>query len=407
LVHASGFAVDNQGARALGLAGAGVAQASDPSAVFYNAAGIAFLKGTQVYLSGGLSTSTIDFVGEGPTPPAATVEQTERRSALLPSLYASRQLSNRLVVGIGFFSPFDTRAQWKDPDHFTGRYNCTDCAIRSSSLNPTVAYKIEDRLAVGIGLDLRFSTLSLDQRLGSVPGVSAQAQDVAAVTTTTSTDTSIGFNLGLQASPSENVTIGLAYRHKIQANYTAAAAFQQILTGDATVDGDVTAHLPPPQAAIVTHYFPGSVSAGLAVRHGALMVEADLGWTLWSSFDSIEVRYATSPTLAQSLPQSFATAFGARLGVEYALHRSWVVRGGYSYDQAPQPGATYSPFLHEIARHGLSLGGTWRSGNVNVDVVTRYLPRRSASTQGINLYKYDGSYQTSGFQAGVAFGFRF
>jgi hypothetical protein len=55
----------------------------------------------------------------------------------------------------------------------------------------------------------------------------------------------------------------------------------------------------------------------------------------------------------------------------------------------------------------LSLGGTWKSGNVNVDVVTRYLPRRSASTQGINVYKYDGSYQTSGFQAGVAFGFRF
>jgi long-subunit fatty acid transport protein len=83
------------------------------------------------------------------------------------------------------------------------------------------------------------------------------------------------------------------------------------------------------------------------------------------------------------------------------------VRGGYSYDQSPQPATSYSPFLHELARHAISLGGSWKYGKVSIDVAARYVARRSLSTLGVNRYDYDGSYQTSGVQAGVGFGFRF
>jgi long-chain fatty acid transport protein len=405
-VHASGFAIDSQGARALGLAGASVAQASDPSVVFYNAAGVAFLKGTQVYLSGGLATSSTDIVGEGPVPPVATLEQTERLFTKLPSLYATHQLSKRLALGIGAGSAFGTRRQWKDPGRFTGLI-CTDCEIRSWSLNPTLAYKVEDRLAVGVGLDVRFSNFRLDRRLAAVPGVSTQTLDVAAVTTVSSTQTALGFNLGLQASPSENVTIGLAYRHKVQATYAAAASISQISTGNTALDAAVAANLPPPQGASVVHYFPGSLAAGLAVRHGDLLVEADLGWTFWSSFSSIEVRYATTPALSQSLPQDFETAFEGRIGAEYLLTPAWAVRAGYSYDQSPQPPDTYSPFLHELGRHAVSLGGGWKQGNVSVDLAARYVARRSQSTLGVSRYGYDGIYQTSAFQVSLGIGFRF
>src|SRR4029450_12312481 len=69
---ASGFAIESQGARAMGFAGAYVAQASDPSAIFYSAAGIAFLKGKQLYVSGAFAGLSTDFTGAGPTPPLRT-----------------------------------------------------------------------------------------------------------------------------------------------------------------------------------------------------------------------------------------------------------------------------------------------------------------------------------------------
>ena len=405
--HASGFAVDNQGARAMGFAGACVAQAADPSAIFYNAAGVAFLKGRQISLNGGLGSFATDFSAEGPEPPVGTFEQTERKITALPSLYYTQQVADRLVVGLGFNSPFATRSQWKDPDRFTGRYICTDCEIRSWSLNPTVAYKIEDRLAVGIGVDLRFSSFRLDRRLNAVPEVPAQTVDVAAQTLASSTDTGFGFNVGLMASPSETVTFGIAYRHQVQAAYEAVADFSQIRTGDGAVDALVAAHMPASQAVTVVHMLPSCLAAGLAVRRGDWMIEGDLAWTFWSSFDSVEVRYATTPGLSASLPQAYESVLQGRLGVEYLLSRTWSVRGGYSYDHGPQPTSTVSPFLHDSNRHGFGLGGTWKYDKVSVDLVARYLPFRSRSTRGQSQYGYDGRYETSAFQLGVGFGYRF
>ena len=50
-VSAAGFTIFEQGARGMGFAGAFTAQ-SDPSAIFHNAAGIAFLTGRQAYAGG-------------------------------------------------------------------------------------------------------------------------------------------------------------------------------------------------------------------------------------------------------------------------------------------------------------------------------------------------------------------
>jgi long-subunit fatty acid transport protein len=47
-VYAGGFAIDEQGAAAMGRANAFSAQADDPSALFYNPAGIGQLEGTEI-----------------------------------------------------------------------------------------------------------------------------------------------------------------------------------------------------------------------------------------------------------------------------------------------------------------------------------------------------------------------
>src|SRR5512144_208519 len=86
-LSASGFAIESQGARAMGFAGAYVAQAADPSAIYYNAAGIGFLKGKHVYLAGALSTFSTDFTGAGPIPAEGTLETTDRGLAVLPSVF--------------------------------------------------------------------------------------------------------------------------------------------------------------------------------------------------------------------------------------------------------------------------------------------------------------------------------
>src|SRR5687767_6566488 len=105
-VLASGFARSEQGARAMGFGGAFTAQASDPAAIFHNAAGIAFLKGRQVSLGGSVITPRTSFTGADPFPGAAVVEETDTPAQTLPAVFYTHQFTGRLVFGAGVHAPF-------------------------------------------------------------------------------------------------------------------------------------------------------------------------------------------------------------------------------------------------------------------------------------------------------------
>jgi long-chain fatty acid transport protein len=409
-LQASGFAIENSGARAMGFAGAYVAQSYDPSAIYWNAGGVGLLKGKQVYLSAGFGGLSTDFTGGGnPFPPVGTFESTDGNIGLLPSIYYTQQIGERWVVGVGFYNQYGFRSQWANPDEFTGRYICTECKIRARNLNPTVAYKIEDRLAIGVGVDMLFASFDHQQRLLAEPNPFPEPTDVAELTIAGANSTSFGWNAGILAAPSENFSIGLHYRSKVSATYTGEADFNQVLTGNDLVDTVIAASLPPRQPVEVSHYFPSSLTGGIAIRRDNWTVEGDIAYFFWSSFDAVTLVYPEQGggLTATELIQDYRNVWQGRLGLEYLLSDTWAVRGGYSYDHGPQKNETVSPFLHDSNRHGFGLGGTYRYENFQLDLFGRYLMFIDRDTDGLSVYGYDGVYSTSSFQVGAAVGFRF
>jgi long-chain fatty acid transport protein len=406
--QAAGFALENQGARAMGFAGAYVAQSYDPSAIYWNAAGTGFLRGKQIYLSAGLGSIGTDFTGIGPFPPPGTLEQTKRQLLILPAVYYTQQVGENWVVGLGFYTPFGFRSQWKSPDMFTGRFICTDCEIRARNLNPTIAYKLADRFAVGFGFNLLFASFNHHQRLLAEPNPFPDPTDVAELSIDGASDTAFGWNVGLLASPSESFSIGLHYRSTVSAEYSGTADFNQILTGNEEVDTIVAANLPPRQPVTIAHSLPSTFTGGIAVRGTNWTVEGDISWTRWQSFDSVLFSYPDQEGITTTeLVQDYETIWEGRLGAEYLLSETWAIRGGYSYDHSPQPTPTLSPFLHDEDRHGFGVGGTYRYENFQIDLFGRYLLFRNRDTDGLSQYGYEGLYQTSSFQLGAAIGYRF
>jgi len=402
--HASGFAIESQGARAMGFAGAYVAQAADPSAIYYNAAGIAFLRGKHLYMTGALAGLSTDFTGEGPAPPAGTLEKTSRVLNVLPAVYYSQQVGEKTVIGLGFNMPFAFRSKWENPDTFTGRYICLDCQIRSWGINPTIAFKLADRLALGAGVDVRLSNFRFTRRVKTEP---PQPTDVAELVLDSGTDMGVGFDVGLLASPTENFSIGVSYRHKVKLEHTAQADFLQILTGDSIVDAAVAAALPASQPATATFTYPGSIAAGIAIRRGYWTIEADVQWMLWSSFDNVTLAFDNTPAFDLALPQEWESTWRGALGIEYLIGNDWEIRGGYGYDHSPAPTPTISPFMHDADRHTFGAGGSWKHETLRLDFNARYVLFGTSSTLGISRYSYDGSYESSGLQVGVSLGYRF
>jgi long-chain fatty acid transport protein len=404
---ASGFAIESQGARAMGFAGAYIAQASDPSAIFYNAAGIAFLKGKQLYISGALAGLSTDFTGAGPNPPLGTLETTSNGLSILPSFYYSQQVADTMVVGLGVTRPFAMRSTWTNPNEFTGRFICVECSLSSWSVNPTVAFRLADRFSIGGGLDVRFSKFELSRRLVADPNPFPVPTDVAELTLASDTKTALGFNAGILAMPTENFSLGLSYRHKVTVDHAAQADFVQILTGNTVLDQAVAIALPGSQPATVSYTYPGSFAVGAALRRGYWTIEADFQWMLWSKLDQVGIVYQNAPAFSTTLPLDWKDTWRGAIGLEYLIKDDWEARFGYGYDHSPAPTDTISPFIHDADRHTFGLGGSWKYEKLRLDFDLRYVLFRNSSTLGISRYGYDGAYSSHSLQFGAGLGYRF
>jgi long-chain fatty acid transport protein len=405
--HAAGFALFEQGARGMGFAGAFTAQASDPSAIFHNAAGIAFLKGRQLYAGGVLVNPSTDFVGADPFPGEGRLESMDVGIIPFPSAYYTQSLNDAVAVGIGLHVPYGLRTEWESPD-FSGRFISTKAQLSGFSLNPTLAFKLRDRLAIGGGVAIRSSSVELRRNVPAFNPFTQRVSDVASVALESDRATDFGFNLGLLAKPSESLSIGASYRHKVTQSYTGNATFTLVPTGNAQFDALVAGTLPAEAIPATTELqTPAIASVGVAYRWNDWTVEGDVNWYGWSAFDELPIELQGRGDLSTIVREDYDDTFQFRVGVDRRLNDEWSVRGGYFYDPSPSPPESVSPLLPDPDRHGICGGGTWRRGAVRVDAAIWWLISPDRSTEGVNRDHYDGTYSTSVRTLGISVGYRF
>jgi long-chain fatty acid transport protein len=407
-LRAAGFSIFEQGARGMGFAGAFTAVADDPSAIFHNAAGIAFLKGKNVYLGATLVSPSFDFVGDDPFPGAGVAETSSSLLVTVPTFYYSHQFSESLVFGLGVHSPFGLETAWENPDRFTGRFLSQRADLKSLSLNPTAAFKLQDRLSLGVGFDFRLAQVKLRRRVPSVNPFTQKVADIASAELQSDWSTGFGFNVGFLAKPSEDWSVGIAYRHKVKVEFGGSAVFNQVTTGYSTFDALVAAALPNGATPLATEVtFPGIFSGGLAYRRDDWTISAEADWFQWSTFDRLDLVFESRPDLSQSIPEEYQNSWQYRLGIERRIGRTWAVRGGYFYDTTPVPPESVSPLLPDSSRHGFCVGGSWTNGRVRFDLGSWYLKGKDRSTEGVNRDHYDGTYKPSAITLGASFGYAF
>jgi long-chain fatty acid transport protein len=195
LSHAAGWALLGgaaPSAAGLGMAYAGAAaRVDDVSVVAANPAGIGYLLGAQW----SVGVQVQDLHAE---PEIAGVSSSDvRNPVVLPHLYASKQLTDQWSVGVAIISPyaFDRRfdATW------VGAQN-NHLQIESQSVNPAIAYRVNDALSVGTGLN--YQTLKLrSENAGSL----YQGKDAA-----------LGWNAGAMYELAPYMRLGLAYRSAVR-----------------------------------------------------------------------------------------------------------------------------------------------------------------------------------------------
>jgi long-chain fatty acid transport protein len=390
-VQAGGFSIYEQGARAMGRASAFVAMPSDPSAIFYNPAGLTLLDGTQIYVGGTIIMPTGEFDGLSPLGAAATGTM-KSQIFTPPNLYITHRLNEKMVVGLGLHTPFGLGTAWKDPATWAGRWVSVDSEIQMFGINPTFAYQVNDQLSVGVGVDYRMSSVNVEQYyLNPAP---PPLIDVATVKLESDMNSAIGFNFGVLYALNEKMNLGLAYRSPVTIEYTGTATITSLI-GSPEVEADVETAID----------YPGVFTAGLAYKlSDNLLVEGDIQYWFWSVFKDLSI--SGLPTGDVTMDENYEDAFELRVGLEYWKSETMALRAGFVHDQTPVPKESISPMLPDASRNGITGGVGLTFGSITVDAAFMYLMFADAETATTMPMGYPtGTYKNSALLFGVNLGF--
>ena len=409
--HAAGFGIYDQGAAAMGTAGAFTARANDPSSIYFNPAGLGHVEKGSLLLSPNLIHYKSEFSGVAPYPGYGVEEETKGQVFPPFSAYYAQRLGDPIVAGIGVYTPYGLQVEWKDPDTFTGRTISTLSRITPFFVAPTVAWAPSPKWRVGAGAVFVWSTVELHRHLQAYNPFDDRTDDIGRLELDSDTGTGMGFNAGVQFWPDDRMRFGATWRGKVDIDYDGNADFTQLPTGNPTFDGIVAASFPPDQRFTTAIAFPAQASLGIARRlNDAWSAEVDVNWTQWSSFDRLDLAFADTPSRNLSNEENWKDAWNVRTGLEYRAHDGtspWAWRAGYYYDESPQPTEVVGPLLPDANRHALSAGAGWRDGSKAIDAFVLFIQANERSTEGINRDGYDGTYSSASIGGGVSLGVNF
>ena len=409
-MHAAGFGIFEHGAKAMGMAGAFTAQADDPSLLFHNAGGLAFITEREVATGFTWITSTkAELDGADPFPGTGYHADQEDLSEFPPHLYWVQPINNTWKFGLGINAPFGLTTEWQDPDQFAGRFLSTKAALRVIDVNPTIGWQITDTFGLGFGAIARFSDVELNRNLGAVNPFTQRVVDVGRLTLESDFGTAYGWNVGILHKFNNSFSWGLSYRSKVDMDYDGEARVTQVPTGNAQFDAAVRGLIPfevdlPVETNIE---FPDMASLGLAFSLTPnLLVETDFNWTGWSSFDAVPITFTggTGNSLPDSeIPEHWDDTNNYRAGLRWTTSPTSEWRFGFVFDESPQPEESVSPLLPDADRNGYTIGYGHNGPGLGFDVAVMYLDfkERTRARSFPGEGPFFGSYNTQAVLLGV------
>lgn len=408
----AGFALTQQGTAAMAQGNAFVAEANDPSAIFYNPAGLNQLKRPAFYTGTVFNYPTREFEGTG-----GLVAETSHRYYHTAQVYLTYPFNDHVSVGLGFFNPFGLGSAW--PPDWAGRYITTWSKLKTYNLNPVLSIKLLDNLSVGGGVSFLWSDVQLKRK---IPVILFGRQFPDGESNLQGDGTGIGGNFGMLYEPFKGVKLGAAYRSHIYVNHQGSIAL--------TLPKWLPVTKNSPGSAGLT--YPGTVQFGVSVnRFAPFTFNLDATWTGWSSYDNLSVNLSRTllvngrPATKIVSEKKWQDAWAIRFGMNYKMPdnmmilkmgESMILRAGYAYDMTPVPDNTFEPQLPDSNRHIFCIGGDMKIWRLTLGIAYNYILFESRSknnlfaTNGVPLpvaWQANGKYTSNTHSLGLSAIFHF
>ncbi|WP_338054855.1 OmpP1/FadL family transporter [Sutterella massiliensis] len=392
--HAAGFMLTEQTAGSLGRAYAGVGvDGTDVAGVYYNPATMTLHPGTNIqagFVGIGLN---LDYAGkDGETANGRFHPQA------IPHGHITHQINDSTWVGFSMTVPFGMGTDY-DSDWNQSRRGIK-ATILTLDFNPSVAWKVSEKLSIGAGVSLQYASADLKMRMNlsdTTPGQQANSalnnalaeaiknQDAAAIKQIQEIGNAVkdgsaqseidadswawGWNIGVMWSPVQNFRVGLSYRSEITHD----------ADGDLKVNGLQGVVPGNWQESALGSIISGAISQSLGTMDGAATVSApawamasvawdvndllslyaSFRWTDWSSFDKLDIE-GNGTTMA-TVTNKWKDTYLGSLGADLRLTDWWTLRGGIAYESSPISDPSYrTAIIPDADRWWFAVGSSFK-----------------------------------------------
>lgn len=365
-VNGGGLYLYEIGTEDLGLAGSGsAARAQDASAIVGNPAGMTRLDGNHLTIGAQLLYGDLSYELDN-----ANLEGPGNVVGWLPgaSSFYSHSINDDLKLGIALYGNFGLSLDFGD--EWAGRFLVKEATLMGITVQPTLAYQINEMWSIGAGLGLNVGIFSLTRdKLLSLEETTLDDEDLAP-----------NGKIGVMFEPCKFARLGLTWTSEVDYEFDVEASGNLPVTGmpwvlpiDASVDS--------PQQVMF--------SAVLDLNDKWSLL-GNIGWQDWSSFSDLEV--SVGPATISSNLDLQDTWHGA-LGSQYRMTTATRLNFGVAYDTSMYEDQDNTSFT-------MPAGASWRFGTgvqqqlnekSSVGIAFEYLMNEDASVSSPTLLA--GSYE--------------
>jgi long-chain fatty acid transport protein len=231
-------------------------------------------------------------------------------------------------------------------------------SVKTYNFNPTMSYKFNEMLSVGVGAQIEFMQVELTSRIpgSGVEFLKAKGDGLG-----------VGFTAGLLFEPTDTTDIGVGFRSSVSQTLKGEGYFTLASAG-----GDIRAKFKSPET--VTLGIRQDVTEELTLLGG-------VEWANWSRFK--ELRLEGLPIPAEKFAWKDSWYFSA--GAEYAYNDALTLRSGVAYEKSPVPDSTRSVRVPDNDRYWLSAGASYKfSDNMTANLAYSHVFIKDGDVAALN-----------------------
>lgn len=357
---AGGYRVALQGQKQLAMGHTGVAVVNSAETLFFNPAGMSFLEDRfNVSVGANALFARTKFQNETYNWHASTENMGTPFNA-----YVSYKVTDWFSAGLAVYTPYGSAVEW-DRD-WEGSHLVNNIDLKAIYIQPTVSFKISDRISLGGGPIYVTGGVTFDRNLnrsltdeqGNRSDVNLEAKGV----------TAWGYTAGMMINPVDPLMIGFNYRSEItmeardgDATFNDVPLFAQGTYANTTFSADLP--------------LPAEASVGLSYKFSdKWLVAFDYNRAFWHVYEALTVEFGSEGIPTSVNPRNYKDASTYRLGTQYKPNDKFAFRAGWYFDESPVQPGYFAPETPRNDSMGFTGGLTYQvTSNLGIDVSFLYL----------------------------------